>query len=111
MEHEIGHAAPRGIPSVPREDAERELSELAGTPISLGDDLVMTGAPETCPACGATDVQGMDGLARDEVHPVVWGEGYGTADSYVCTSCGAGWIEGWKPHPITWVRPWRRQRS
>jgi hypothetical protein len=107
MEHEVGHAPPRGMPEIPRDKAEGELSEIAGKPISLGDKLAMTGAPETCPACGSTEVRTMDMLAREEVHPVVWGDGYGTADSYICASCDAGWIEGWKPHPITWVRPWR----
>lgn len=108
MTHEIGHAPPRGIPPIPRDEAERILSEVAaGKPIPLGDNLEMTGAPETCPACGSNEVLDMGWLEQDEVHPLVWGEGYGTADSYVCDSCEAGWIEGWKPHPITWVRPWR----
>jgi hypothetical protein len=107
VEYEIGHARPRGIPKVPRKEAEATLSEIAGKPISLGDNLAMTGRPETCPACGSSDVWAMGYLDREEVHPVVWGEGYGTADSYICRSCDAGWEEGWKPHPITWVRPWR----
>ena len=111
MEHEIGHAPPRVMPLVPAREAERELSELAGKPISLRG-LVVTTDPETCPACGATEVEDalryqIDGLGRDEVHPVVWGDGYGLSDTSVCGGCGAGWIEGHKPHPITWVRPWR----
>lgn len=107
MDYEIGHAPPRGIAEIPRDKAEGTLSEIAGKPISLGDNLAMTGSPETCPACGSSDVWDMGHLDREAVHPLVWGEGHGTADSYVCGSCDAGWIEGWKPHRITWVRPWR----
>lgn len=84
----------------------------AGRPISLDDALAVTQGPASCPACGATEVQDAPSAlgrwdAQDEVHPLVWGEGYGIADTYVCPTCDAGWIEGWRPHPITWVRPWR----
>lgn len=111
VEHEIGHHPPRGIPAIPSDEAERLLSDIAGKPISLGN-LEVTEAPESCPACGSSQVFDMrdtdgDPFDREEVHPLVWGEGYATCDSYFCVSCDAGWIEGWKPHPITWVRPWR----
>lgn len=111
MQHEIGHAPPRGLPKVPAEDADEQLSAIAGSPISLGENLVMSCGPASCPACGSSDVEDalgymIDGLGKDGVHPIVWGDGYGLADTYVCRNCGAGWIEGVKPHPITWVRPW-----
>ena len=85
MEHEIGHASPRVMPQVPAREAERELSELAGKPISLSG-LVVTTDLETCPARGSTEVEDalryqIDRLGRGEVHPVVWGDGYGLADT------------------------------
>lgn len=112
MDHEIGHAPPRGMPLVPGEAAEALLSELTGKPVALGDDPIVTEGPDTCPACGSTQIRtavaafgGWD--AEGKVHPLLWGVGHGICDSYVCNACDAGWQEGWKPHPITWVRPWR----
>jgi hypothetical protein len=100
------------MPRVPAEEADRQLSDLAGKAISLGESLAMSSGPESCPACGSTNVEDalryqIDGLEREDVHPIVWGEGCALADTYVCRDCDAGWIEGFKPHPITWVRPWR----
>lgn len=100
------------MPQVPVEEADQQLSAIAGTPVSLGDHLAMTAGPESCPACGSSDLEDalrhqIEGVGQRDVHPVVWGDGYGLADTYVCRACGAGWIEGFKPHPITWVRPWR----
>jgi hypothetical protein len=116
MDHEVGHSPPRGLPRVPTEEANELLSDLAGKPVELSENLAMSSGPTTCPACGSSSVEDalryqVDGLGLEEVHPVVWGEGYALADTYVCKDCDAGWIEGSKPHPITWVRPWRSEHT
>lgn len=114
--NEVGRAAPRGRPPVDQGDAERMLSSLARETISLGPNIIVSGLPETCPACEASDVMwGCDpdqGRTREEIHPLVWHEMQRMADSFVCRSCWAGWIEPDGPQPITWVRPyWRLGES
>lgn len=72
MDYEIGHAPPRGMPEIPRIEAEGMLTEIAGKSISIGENLAMTGCPETCPACGSSEVWDMGYLEREQVHPLVW---------------------------------------
>lgn len=109
-EHEIGTSPPRGRPRKSREDAEQQLSEAVGRPIELPDNAVVTGGPQTCPACGSNKVKwgcsDFNERSREEIHPVVWHETAWMADSFLCMACDAGWIEPDEPVPITWVRPW-----
>lgn len=110
--NEIGIAPARGLPEGDREETERSLSESLGTEIKLGPHLAVSRSPESCPACGSTDViWGCDDeqrRSREEIHPLVWHETALMADSYICRDCDAGWTEGWKPETITWVRPYWR---
>jgi hypothetical protein len=72
--NEVGLAPPRGRPLIDNTEAERELSELAGKEIRLSDAVVVSGAPKTCPACGASDpMWGYDPAqehTEDEIHPL-----------------------------------------
>lgn len=45
---------------------------------------------------------------RDRIHPLVWHPTEWMADSFVCGSCDAGWIEPDDAEPITWIRPYWR---
>lgn len=45
---------------------------------------------------------------QDEIHPLVWHESESMADSFICNTCSAGWIEPDDPEAITWVRPYWR---
>jgi hypothetical protein len=108
--NEVGTSAARGRPSIPREDAAEELSALAGKPIELPANAVVHAGPETCPACGSREVMwGCDERQtrqRDEIHPLVWHETEWMADSFICRTCWAGWVEPDDPSVITWVRPY-----
>jgi hypothetical protein len=111
-ENEIGIAPPRGRPQLSRRRAERMLSSLARKEIRLGPKVVAHRAPETCPACGSTNVMwGCDEgqqRSQDEIHPFVWHKDAWMADSFICRDCDAGWIEPDDSEPITWVRPYWR---
>jgi hypothetical protein len=111
-QNEIGTAPPRGRPTVPRQDAETQLSQAVGRPIHLPEKAVVSGGPTTCPACGSDEVEWgcSDYVKRtkDEIHPQVWHETEWMADSFVCRACDAGWIEPDDPEAITWVRPYWR---
>jgi hypothetical protein len=109
--NEIGKASPRGRPRIPNSEGEADLSRIARTEISLGDGVIVSGSPSTCPACGAHTViwaygGPTDNVPRERIHPVVWHDTENLANSYICESCSAGWIEPDDPEPITWVRPW-----
>jgi hypothetical protein len=108
--NEIGSAPERARPVVGRETAEAQLSQVAEHPINLPERVVVTSAPQTCPACGAqTVVWGCDPSVDrplTEIHPAVWSEHELMADSFICTTCDAGWIEPDQPAAITWVRPY-----
>jgi hypothetical protein len=110
--NEVGIAPPRGRPKLGRQDAERKLSSLVNKEISLPANAVVTGGPETCPACGSTRLMwGCDAQqtrSRQEIHPLVWHETQWMADSFICRDCDAGWIERDEPEVITWVRPYWR---
>ena len=110
--NEVGTAPPRGRLVVPHEAAEEDLSKLAGTPVRLPDEAVVTRGPMACPACGSADVAWGCGpeqqRSRDEIHPLVWHETAWMADTFICRKCDAGWIEPDDPEPITWVRPYWR---
>lgn len=111
-DNEIGAAPGRGRPRVPRAAAEGALSKIAGKPIELSGEIVVSRSPSTCPACGSTQVMwGCDPeqlREREEIHPLVWHETEWMADSFICRECWAGWIEPDEPEPITWVRPYWR---
>jgi hypothetical protein len=47
---------PEAAPRIDRDQAERQLSELAGTDIRLPERAVVSGGPTTCPACGSNQV-------------------------------------------------------
>jgi hypothetical protein len=105
--HQVGTAPPRGRPRIDRDQAERQLSELAGTDIRLPERAVVSGGPTTCPACGSNQVTWAVVAAEGtKVHPLIWHATERLADSFVCGACDAGWIEPDDPQPITWVRPW-----
>ena len=109
LSNEVGHAAGRGRIVVARDEADRVVSDLAGHPMTLPVDAVMTHGPETCPACGALTVQwgcDPDGDLREPIHPLVWHDTEWMADSFICLTCDAGWIEPDRAEPITWVRPY-----
>lgn len=88
---------------------------MTGKSISLGENVVVSGGPKTCPACGSSEL--MWGFAteqtrtQDEIHPLVWHETEWMADSFICKVCSAGWIEPDDPEPFTWVRPYWRVES
>jgi hypothetical protein len=108
--NEVGTAEPRGRPVIDRKEAEETLSGVAGETVHLPDAAVVTGRPSSCPACGSTDLMwGCDPAqdkSQDQIHPLVWHETEWMADSYICCTCHAGWIEPDDPQPITWVRPY-----
>jgi hypothetical protein len=110
--NEVGTAPPRGRPTLRRNDAERELSSLAGQEVRLPENAVVTGGPTSCPACGSENLMwGCDPRptrSRDEIHPLVWDDEQWMADSFMCQECHAGWIEPDGPEEITWVRPYWR---
>ena len=112
MTNEVGTAPARGRPLVAREKAELELSALAGQSIELPSNAVVHAGPDSCPACGSRDVMwGCDARQtrdREEIHPMVWHDDAWMADSFICRTCWAGWIEPDEPDPITWVRPYWR---
>jgi hypothetical protein len=88
------------------------LSAIAGEPINLPTNAVVHTGPSSCPACGSSEV--MWGCAPEqqrppnEIHPIVWHETEWMADSFICRTCSAGWIEPDGAAPITWVRPYWR---
>ena len=86
------------------------LSSLAGRAISLPNRSVVSGSPETCPACDGTSLMwGCDQeqtRTRAEIHPLVWHETVWMADSFICRDCNAGWVEPDEAQPVTWVRPY-----
>src|SRR5262245_3058485 len=96
-ENEVGIAFPRARPRRSREDVEHFLSEKLDSSISLPENAIVTGAPESCPACGSAQVMwGCDEeqeRTREEIHPLVWHAEAWMADSYICRDCDAGWIE------------------
>ena len=111
--NEVGTAPPRNLPVIPIDVAESQLSEfLNGEP--LPPNVWVSGQPETCPACGASTVvwgvvDPKDPLyrPREEIHPLVWHETQWMAESWLCRTCEAGWIEDdSSPEPLTWVRPY-----
>lgn len=104
--NEVGEAPPHGRRKLSSGDAERLLAVRFGKPVTLPQGAVVTSGPNTCPACGSAAVEWATTavqLDRDRVHPVVWHETEQLADSFVCTSCDAGWYE---PEPFRWVRPY-----
>jgi hypothetical protein len=114
--NEIGVAEPRGRPGERPHVVNDMLSRLANEPIELGSNVVAYRSPETCPACGSYEViWGCDDKVindRNQIHPLVWHETEWMADSFVCASCSAGWIEPEDAVPITWIRPyWRIERA
>jgi hypothetical protein len=108
--NEIGTAPPRGRPRIDRAEASGALSRLAGEAIELGPNANAFTSPTTCPACGSSDVTwGCDEKViqdRNRIHPLVWHPTEWMADSFVCGTCDAGWIEPDDPEPVTWVRPY-----
>ncbi len=108
--NETGTAEMPGRPVVPTTDADDLLTGLAGREIILPETAVMTMGPESCPACGARTVMwGCDpeqSLSREEIHPLVWHETEWMADTFICRTCDAGWIQPDDPGQITWVRPY-----
>lgn len=109
-QNEIGTAPRRGRPRVPRQDTEQHRSEAVGHAVKLPDNAVVTGGPTTCPACGSNEIEwgcsDYQRRSKDEIHPLVWHETELMADSFLCRTCDAGWIEPNDPEPITWVRPY-----
>ncbi len=107
-----GTAETPGRRVVPAPDADHLLTELVGREVSLPDKAVMTSGPDSCPACGARTVMwGCDPgqtLSREEIHPLVWHETAWMADTFICRSCDAGWIQPDGPGQVTWVRPYWR---
>jgi hypothetical protein len=112
FENEVGTSPPRGRPRLDERPVERWLSTRLRRKVRLGPRIVVTGGPETCPACGSRNVAW--GCAeevtqtREEIHPLVWHDEAWMADSYICRDCHAGWIEPDEPEAITWVRPYWR---
>ena len=94
------------------QDAETQLSEAVGRPVALPENAVVSSGPTTCPVCGSEKVEwGCSDYvtqSKEEIHPVVWHETEWMADSFVCRTCNAGWIEPDDPETITWVRPYWR---
>lgn len=110
--NEIGSTQSRGRPRVDHADANSALSRLAGGAIELGPNAFAFTSPTTCPACGSVAViWGCDERViqdRNRIHPLVWHPTEWMADSFVCGTCYAGWIEPDDPEPVTWVRPYWR---
>jgi hypothetical protein len=110
--NETGVSETPGLRVVPAADADDLLTNLAGHDMSLPSSAVMTSGPESCPACGARSVMwGCDpeqSLSRGEIHPLVWHETEWMADTFICRTCDAGWIQPDGPGQITWVRPYWR---
>jgi hypothetical protein len=108
--NEVGTALARGRARVPRDEANEQLSAIAGESVQLPPNAIMSRGPSTCPACGSGNVMwGCDQgqlRQRDQIHPLVWHETQWMADSFICRECWAGWIEPDDPAPITWVRPY-----
>lgn len=109
-EHETGTAPPRGRRRMSRAEAEEQLSIATGQTVELPENAVVERGPDTCPACGASEVvwgcSDFNQRTREQIHPFVWHETSWMADSFLCRACDAGWIEPDGPEPITWVRPW-----
>lgn len=110
--NETGVAPPRGRRAIPRNEAEAELRCIAQQKIDLPEGARVSGGPEECPACGAPDVVWGCGvevsITKEQVHPLVWHETEWMADTFICRTCHAGWIESDDAGPITWVRPYWR---
>ena len=108
--NEIGTAPARGRPKQSRGEVERMLSNLTDRPVHLPENARITSGPSTCPACGAETVMwGCDPTqtrSREEIHPIVWHETEWMADTFICRTCNAGWIEPDEAVAITWVRPY-----
>jgi hypothetical protein len=108
--NEFGIAPPRGRPRGSKTDTEALLSKSLGKETRLPTDAVVTRPPETCPACGSSNViWGCDPeqeRTREEIHALVWDRIGWMADSFICRDCNAGWIEPDDPETITWVRPY-----
>lgn len=80
-----------------------------GEPVNLPDGAVVTSGPTTCPVCRAMTVEWAASavqLERDQIHPIFWHETEWLADSFICTTCDAGWYEPDDPEPVRWVRPY-----
>ena len=95
---------------MPAAEAERILSGLAGSEMSLPAGAVTITAPETYPACGGSSVMwGCDNAQtrdRHEIHSLVWHDTEWMADTFICRDCHAGWLEPDGAEPTTWVRPY-----
>lgn len=108
--NEIGTAPARGRPVVATEEAEKKLSAIKGERIGLPEGAIVRGSPRTCPACDSDQVMwGCDPdqtREREEIHPLVWHPTEWMADTFICRTCNAGWIEPDEPEVITWVRPY-----
>lgn len=107
--NEVGTSAPRGREELSRPDAEAMLSKLARRDVRIGSRVSVTRGPSSCPRCGSNLVMWGCDLAQQrthaEIHPLAWSESEWMADTFICCSCWAGWIEPDDPMPITWVRP------
>ena len=104
--HEMGIAPARTRPRIDRTKADAALKSLGAS--GLPPDAIAVGSRSRCPACGAQTVSWAVTEGRSgEPHPVVMHATELLADSFVCTSCTAGWIENDNQvEPIRWVRPW-----
>ncbi len=83
--------------------------------MQLPYNAVASGSPSACPACNSAEIEwgcsDYQQRSKEEIHPLVWHETQWMADSFVCRTCHAGWIEPDDPEPITWVRPYWRVSS
>jgi hypothetical protein len=108
--NELGVAPARGRPRADVDEIAATLTDLIGEQIEFSDRVVAYSSPKSCPACGASNVVwGCDETirhGRDEIHPLVWHESEWMADSFICSTCWAGWIEPDQAAPISWVRPY-----
>jgi hypothetical protein len=85
------------------------MSQTFRKPVKLPPGVAITGGPESCPACGSQEIMWgcnpSQTKGKAEIHPLVWSE-QGMADSWICESCQAGWVERREVAPLTWVRPY-----
>ena len=106
---EIGQAPSRQR-SHDKPGAEQVVSDLLKQEVSLGPDVRVSWGPTLCPRCGSEDIVWFFGIQPQvplaEVHTALQ-DRVTLADTYVCRTCHAGWIEPDQPEPITWVRPFR----